>query len=255
MLAIPAIDILAGECVRLARGDYGKVSVFERDPAAAAARFAAAGFRRLHIVDLDAARGGAANTKAVQKILRAANGKMQVQLGGGLRSDDAVKRAANSGADFIILGTAAAKDKQWREKMIDNYPHKILLALDARGDDIDSAQVAVSGWEENAALTVADYLSQMNQQPPAAIVCTDINRDGVMAGPNVKQLQKVANAAPCPVIASGGVRGVGDLRALAKINNVSAAVVGRALYDDDGESFAKSFVDGGFADGSYNNGK
>ena len=234
---IPAIDILAGECVRLVRGDYGKVSVFERDPAVAAARFADAGFRRLHIVDLDAARGTGNNVEAVQKILQETKGKMRVQLGGGLRSDTALQSAADAGADFMIIGTAAAGNRQWRESVIRQYPGKILLALDMRGDDMTAAQVAISGWQQNAALIAADYLSQMRAQPPAGIVCTDINRDGILAGPNLKQIQNAAASAPCPIIASGGIRNGDDLRALAKIKNVCAAVVGRALYGDDAASF------------------
>ena len=231
---IPAIDILAGECVRLVRGDYGKVSVFGRDPAAVAARFADAGFRRLHIVDLDAARQSGDNTEAIKRILQKTKGKMQVQLGGGLRSDDALKTAADAGASFMIIGTAATKDQTWREKIIKQYPGRILLALDIRGDDMTNAKVAVSGWQQTAALTAADYLMQMQRQPPAGIVCTDINRDGAMEGPNLSQIRHIAKVAPCPVIASGGVRSVNDARALAKINNVCAAVVGRALYDSAG---------------------
>ncbi|MGI9337251.1 MAG: HisA/HisF-related TIM barrel protein, partial [Gammaproteobacteria bacterium] len=153
---IPAIDILAGECVRLVRGDYGKVSVFGRDPAAVAARFADAGFGRLHIVDLDAARASGDNAEAVKRILQKTNGKMKVQLGGGLRCDDALQKAADAGADFMIIGTAAAKDQTWREKIIREYPGRILLALDIRGDDMTNAQVAVSGWQQTAALTAAD---------------------------------------------------------------------------------------------------
>ncbi|MGI9337181.1 MAG: HisA/HisF-related TIM barrel protein [Gammaproteobacteria bacterium] len=244
---IPAIDILAGECVRLVRGDYGKVSVFGRDPAAVAARFADAGFRRLHIVDLDAARESGDNADAVRRILQKTEGKMRVQVGGGLRTDAALQNVADAGADFMIVGTAAAKNRQWREKIINDYPGRIYLAVDIRGEEMASAQVAVSGWQQNAALTAADYLLQMRRQPPAAIVCTDINRDGVMAGPNLIQIQNAAELAPCPVIASGGVRNVDDVRALAKIKNVCAAVVGRALYDSDAEDVVGAFVRAGVA--------
>ncbi len=238
--------------MRLARGDYGAVCEYERDPAEAARRFADAGFSRLHIVDLDAARdGGEGNAATVAKVLRAVCGRMQTQVGGGLRDDAALRRAEDAGADFMILGTAAARDREWREDTIRARPGKIMLALDVRGGDLAGARAAVSGWQGEAETTAAEYLLQMRAAPPVAVICTDINRDGVMEGPNLSQVRAAAAAAQCPLIASGGVRGTDDLRALAEVPNVAGAVVGRALYE--GGADLRAFAGFSFSAGGAEN--
>ena len=227
MWIIPAIDILGGKCVRLRGGDYNAVSVYEDEPAAAAERFLRGGARRLHVVDLDAAKVGApVNTAAVAAVLAvaAANGA-EVEVGGGLRDRAAVAAVLEAGASYAILGTAAVRAVALRDSLIADYPGRIIVGADARDNTL-----AVNGWLEDSRERMDDFLAGLRQQPPAALIHTDICRDGMLVGVNVAAVSAIADAAPCPVIASGGVGGMADLHALAAAGNVAGVIIGQALY-------------------------
>lgn len=227
MEILPAIDILAGRCARLAQGDYRRSTDYGK-PADAAKRFADAGARKLHIVDLDGARDGKIqNKKAVQEIAKVCEkNRIQFQLGGGIRQAESVQAAMDLGANGIVLGTAALRNPQFRQESILKFPGKIILGVDAR-----NGEIALQGWTENSGVKIASFLEEIRDHPPAAVLHTDIARDGVMSGVNLNQTRAVAEAAPCPVIASGGVNSVDDLQALAKIPNLLGAIVGRAFYN------------------------
>ncbi len=227
--AIPAIDILGGKCARLRRGVYDSAEIFGDNPAEMARQFCALGARRLHIVDLDAAKsGGEENAAAVAAAISAAAAfGAEVQTGGGLRASADIRRVLDAGAAFAIVGTAAIRDAAFREETIAAFPGKILLAADAR-----NGRISVSGWCEEAGTDVSELLDAVRNRPPAAVIFTDIQRDGMLGGINAEATAEVARLAPCPVIASGGARGEDDLRALAAHPNIVAAIVGRAAYQD-----------------------
>lgn len=227
--AIPAIDILGGKCARLRRGAYDSAEIFGDDPAEMARQFCALGARRLHLIDLDAAKsGGNENAAAIAAaIAAAAEFGTEVQTGGGLRTLAAIQRVLDAGAAFAIIGTAAIRDSAFREEAIAAFPKQILLAADAR-----DGQIAVAGWCEESGMRITELLDAIKDCPPQAVVFTDIQRDGMLGGINIEATAEVARVAPCPVIASGGARGEDDLRALAAHPNISAAIVGRAAYQN-----------------------
>lgn len=230
MRAIPAIDILGGKCVRLREGDYDSAHIFDDDPALVAQRFLQMGARHLHLIDLDAAKSGRPeNMATVHAVLSAAQEyDAMVQVGGGLRSMDALREVLDAGAAFAIIGTAAVQSPDFREAAIAEFAGQIILAADVR-----EGCVAVAGWCEQSSMHIDELLAAVRPTPPAAIVFTDIGCDGMMCGVNVEATAQVAAKAPCPVIASGGVRGADDLQALkAASDNISGAVIGRAVYED-----------------------
>ena len=229
MQILPAIDILAGRCVRLSQGDYSRASDYG-PPAEAARRFADAGARKLHIVDLDGARDGKIqNQDALRQIAETCRkASVSFQIGGGIRNPEAVQLAMDLGADSVVLGTAALRDPDFRNDSISQFPGRIILGLDAR-----DGEIALQGWRENSGVQIESFLQELRAVPPAAVLHTDIARDGLLSGVNLPQTRAVAEAAPCPVIASGGVNSKDDLLALAKIPNISAAIVGRAFYNGD----------------------
>lgn len=227
MEVLPAIDILAGRCARLAQGDYDRPTDYG-EPADAARRFAQAGARLLHVVDLDGAREGKIqNLPALKQIAEACGeNSVRFQVGGGVRNLQSVKDAITLGAARVVLGTAALRDPAFRESAIAKFPGKIILGVDAR-----DGEIALQGWRENSGVQIESFLSELRANPPAAILHTDIARDGVMSGVNLSQTRAVAEAAPCPVIASGGVSSADDLAALSQVPNLQGAIVGRAFYN------------------------
>lgn len=230
MLIIPAVDILDGSCVRLRGGDYDAVIRHDDNPADAAKRFFDAGARRLHVVDLDAAKTGEpTNIAAVQDILAdAAAYDAQVQIGGGLRTFAAVETILDAGAAFAVLGTAAVRDETLCAALINAYPGKILVGMDSR-----DGRVAVAGWCEDGGVDENALLSRLAAAPPAAIIRTDIRRDGMLRGIDAGEAADIAARAPCPLIVSGGVASVADIRALAQVDdgeNILGVIVGQALY-------------------------
>ncbi len=230
MRLIPAIDILGGKCVRLREGDYASARVFGDNPAETARRILGLGARRLHVVDLDAAKNGKSeNGAAIAGVLAAAaEFSAAVQIGGGLRGMDSVRRILAEGAAFAILGTAAAGNPAFLAEAAAEFPDKIILAADAR-----NGRIALSGWREESEMHINELLDGAAARPPAAVIFTDIRRDGMLGGANVEATKEVAGRAPCPVYASGGVRGEDDVRALAAAHqNIAGAIMGRAMYEN-----------------------
>lgn len=220
----PAIDLRGGRCVRLLQGDYGRETVFGDDPVAMVRRFAAAGARRLHVVDLDGAREGApVQAELVGRMVAAAG--MPCQLGGGVRTLEAVRGYVSAGVARIVVGSVAIENPALLEELARSYPGRIVLGLDAR-----DGKVAVRGWLETSAIGAVDVAKRHAGLPLAGIVYTDIAKDGMMAGPNLAALSEMVAATPLPVIASGGVSNAEDVRAVAGCG-AAGCIVGRALYE------------------------
>ena len=225
MLILPAIDLRAGRCVRLRQGDYSRETVFDDDPVAVARRFEDAGAAWLHMVDLDGAREGEPkHLDKVAAVLEAVG--MNVELGGGIRTAQAVKTALGLGLARVIVGTRAVREPDWLTEIATRFPGRVALGLDAR-----RGCVAVEGWESETRQTAVEMLRAAAALPLAAIIYTDIARDGMMAGPNVEATTHVAKASPFPVIASGGVTTVEDIRRLKASGTIHGAIIGRALYE------------------------
>ncbi len=225
MILYPAIDLKDGNCVRLVRGDMDKATIFNTDPAAQAGDFAAAGAQWLHLVDLDGAFAGApVNAGAVQSILAAID--IPAQLGGGIRDLATIEDWLSRGVRRVILGTAAVKNPALVVEACGKWPGRIAVGIDARG-----GRVAVEGWAEETDLEVLDLARRFAVAGVAAIIHTDIERDGVPRGANIAAAEALAKAIPAPVIASGGVSSLDDIQALADGGMVAGVIVGRALYD------------------------
>lgn len=227
MILFPAIDLKAGQCVRLLRGDMDQATVFNDDPAAQAAAFARAGCAWLHVVDLDGAFAGASvNQDAVTAILAAVD--VPLQLGGGIRDMAAIETWLAAGVARVILGTAALRDPDLVRAACRAFPGRIVVGIDARG-----GRVAVEGWAETVDLAVVDLARRFEDCGVAAIVFTDVDRDGALEGVNVAATAALARAISIPVIASGGVAGLADLEALkaAGESGIAGVISGRALYD------------------------
>ena len=225
MQLYPAIDLRGGNCVRLHQGDYGQETVYGSDPAAMARHWIDQGATWLHVVDLDGARAGKpVQLETVAQIVAAA-GKVPVQLGGGLREEAHIRQALDAGVSRVILGTRALRDAEWAGNITRAHPRKVVLGLDAR-----EGRVAAQGWLETDSLTVAEVLDRAKDWPLAAIVFTDIGRDGTLKGCNVEATAEVARLASVEVIASGGIGSLEDILAVAKAG-LPGCIVGRALYD------------------------
>jgi phosphoribosylformimino-5-aminoimidazole carboxamide ribotide isomerase len=220
----PAIDLRGGKCVRLRQGDYAQETVFNDDPVAVALSFQAAGARHLHIVDLDGAREGSpVNLPAVQDIVAAV--EMECELGGGVRDEQAIAELLGFGLGRLVVGTSAIKQPDWFRATCQQFPNKLVLGIDAR-----NGLVATDGWLETSSVSAVELANQFTNEPIAAIVYTDIATDGMMAGPNVAAMREMQDAVSVPVVASGGVTTLEDVRALAKAG-LAAAIIGRALYE------------------------
>jgi len=225
MILFPAIDLKEGQCVRLLRGDMSAATVFGDDPAAQARSFAAAGCEWLHLVDLDGAFAGRpVNADAVRAILAAV--EVPVQLGGGIRDRATIEAWLAAGVARVILGTVAVEAPDLVRAAAAAHPGRIAVGLDARG-----GRVATRGWAEATEIEATDLARRFEDAGIAAIIYTDIERDGAMAGPDVAATAALARAVEIPVIASGGVSSLADLIALRDAGPVAGAITGRALYD------------------------
>jgi len=227
MILYPAIDLKGGQCVRLLHGDMAKATVFSDSPADQAAAFAQAGFSWLHVVDLDGAiEGRAVNAPAVKAILNRVS--LPVQLGGGVRTLEAVEGWLAAGVSRVILGTAAVSDPTMVMTAAARFPEQIAVGLDLR-----DGKVAVKGWLETSELTGVDLARRFEDAGVAALIVTDIGRDGAMTGPNVEIIGAVADAVAIPTIASGGMSSVADIVALKTRPGgpIAGAILGRALYE------------------------
>lgn len=225
----PAIDLRNGKCVRLLRGDYAAETVYGDDPVAVARGFEAAGTRWIHVVDLDAARTGElTNLDVVASICRSVG--CSVQVGGGVRDAHAAALLLASGAHRVVVGTAAVERPELVDQLCATHPGRIAVGLDARGHD-----VAVRGWTSSAGVDLLPLARRFETSGVAALVVTEIGRDGTLEGPDLGQLADVLGAVATPVVASGGVGTLDDLRALARLSvgerRLAGAIVGRAIYE------------------------
>lgn len=227
MILYPAIDLKEGQVVRLRQGDMAQATVYGADPGAQALVFADQGFQWLHVVDLDGAFAGASrNAEAVEAIL--ARASMPVQLGGGIRDMRGVEAWLERGVSRVILGTAAVRDPSFVHEAARLHPGKIAVGIDAK-----DGRVAVQGWAEVSDMTALDLARRFEGAGVAAIIYTDISRDGLLKGINIEATREMSETVDIPVIASGGLAGIDDVRALLKPENtrISGAITGRALYD------------------------
>jgi phosphoribosylformimino-5-aminoimidazole carboxamide ribotide isomerase len=225
----PAIDLRAGRAVRLLKGDYAAETVYSDDPVAVARSFESAGARWIHVVDLDAARSGeAGNLEFIAAIARSV--RCDVETGGGVRSVEAAERLIDAGVARVVIGTAAVERPELVTELVGRYPGRVAVGLDARG-----RQVAVKGWTETTGADLVDLAERFEGEGVAALIVTEIGRDGTMAGPDLDQLRAVLEATGIDVIASGGVGTLDDIRALAALRasgrSLAGVIVGRAIYE------------------------
>jgi len=229
MEVIPAIDLLAGRCVRLYQGDYKQVQTFDENPVSVARQWVAEGATRLHLVDLDGAKAGhPVNLEAIEGIIRAVD--VPVQVGGGLRERQSAANLLQMGVQRVILGTVAVEQPNLIRQLSEEFPGRIVVGIDAR-----NGWVATRGWLETSEVLATDLAQQMAAVGVAAIIYTDIHRDGTLQGPNLEALRELASSINVPTIASGGVSSVTDLLSLLALEptGVAGAIVGRALYTGD----------------------
>ena len=220
----PAIDLRGGKCVRLQQGDYNRETVFGDDPAAMARRWVDEGAECLHLVDLDGARDGtSANRAAVASIMEAID--IPCELGGGVRDETTIKSWLDAGLQRLVIGTKALKEPDWFREMCRTYPSQLVLGIDASG-----GRVATDGWLDVSDVSATELAQKYANEPLAAIVYTDIAKDGMMAGTNLPAMQEMKEAVDIPVIASGGVTHVEDVRQLARVE-MAGCIIGRALYE------------------------
>ena len=224
---IPAIDVLGGRCVQLAQGKYDRVTIFDDDPAAVATRFTAHPIPRLHVVDLDGAKDGRRrNAEVIQRIVEQA-GTVPVQLGGGLRTIAAIEEALASGVDRAILGTVALRNPELVDEACRRFPGQIAVGIDAK-----AGQVAVEGWLDESETTAIEVARRFEDVGVAAIIYTDITRDGMLSGPNLEETAALARSVALPVIASGGMSSEEDVRRTASYADgiIAGVIVGTAVY-------------------------
>jgi phosphoribosylformimino-5-aminoimidazole carboxamide ribotide isomerase len=220
----PAIDLRGGQCVRLRQGDYAQETVFGDDPAAIARKWAEQGGKHLHLVDLDAAKdASSANLPSVRAIVDAVN--IPCELGGGIRDREKIAMLLEIGLARLVVGTRALKEPDWFRQVCREYPDRLVLGIDARG-----GLVATDGWLQTSETSAIELARQFEGEPIAAIVYTDIATDGMMAGPNVEAMARMQRSVDVPVVASGGVTTVDDVRRLAEAG-MAGCIIGRALYE------------------------
>ncbi|PMB19958.1 1-(5-phosphoribosyl)-5-[(5-phosphoribosylamino)methylideneamino]imidazole-4-carboxamide isomerase [Fischerella thermalis CCMEE 5198] len=229
MEVIPAIDLLEGRCVRLYQGDYDRSQVFSENPVDVAKQWVEEGATRLHLVDLDGAKAGKlVNLKAIEAIAQAVS--VPIEVGGGLRTRDSVQQLFNLGVQWAILGTVAVEQPQLVQQLCQEFSQQIIIGIDAR-----NGKVATRGWLETSEVLATQLAVQMQELGAAAVIYTDIHRDGTLAGPNLDALRELAAAINIPVIASGGVSSLTDLLSLLALEpqGVTGVIIGRALYTGD----------------------
>lgn len=224
MDVIPAIDLRDGKCVRLLQGRYDRQITYNDDPVEQARQFHAEGARWLHLVDLDGAKAGRpVNTQSIAAI--ADLGLFQVEVGGGIRDEASIRELLGMGVTRVIIGTKAVSDFEWFGEMARQFKGRLVLGLDARG-----ASVATHGWLEDSSQTMLEFAAQADRLPLAAIIYTDISKDGMLTGPNIERTKALVETVKAPVIASGGVKEADDIRRLKPIG-VAGVIAGRSLYE------------------------
>ena len=228
MKIFPAIDIKDKKCVRLVKGDFNNKTEYEMSPAEQAGKYKDYGFKNLHIVDLDGAlTGETVNLDIIREIITKFD--LKIEVGGGVRTIDSIQKYIDAGVEKVILGSAAITDKSFLKNSCKKFPNKIALGLDAK-----DGYLSVSGWKENSNQLTLDYLKEVNDFGVSRLIYTDINRDGMKQSPNFNETSKVADISNCPVIISGGVSSIDDIRKAKNLNqNIEGIIVGKAIYDGD----------------------
>ena len=227
MKIFPAIDIKDKKCVRLVKGDFDNKTEYEMSPVEQAGKYKDRGFKNLHIVDLDGAlTGETVNLDIIKDIVSKLD--LKVEVGGGIRNLKSIQKYSDAGADKIILGSAAIKDKKFLKEACEKFPNKIALGLDAK-----NGYLSVSGWKENSNQLTLEYLKEVNDYGVSRLIYTDINRDGMKQSPNFEETSKVADISNCPVIISGGVSSINDIKKAKSLKNIEGIIVGKAIYDGD----------------------
>ena len=227
MKIFPAIDIKDKKCVRLVKGDFKNKTEYEMSPVEQANKYKDYGFKNLHVVDLDGAlTGNTVNLDIIKDIIKKFD--LKVEIGGGIRNLDSIQKYIDTGAEKVILGSAAIKDKKFLKEACQKFPNKIALGLDAK-----NGYLSVSGWKENSNQLALDYLKEVNDYGVSRLIYTDINKDGMKQSPNFEETSKVAAKSNCPVIISGGVSSIDDIKRTKSLKNIEGIIVGKAIYDGD----------------------
>ena len=229
MKIFPAIDIKDKKCVRLVKGDFDNKTEYEMFPVEQAGKYKDHGFKNLHIVDLDGAlTGETVNLDIIKEIVSKFD--LKIEIGGGVRTFESIQKYTDIGVEKVILGSAAIKDKNFLQEACQKFPNKIALGLDAK-----NGYLSVSGWKENLNQLTLDFLKEVNDYGASRLIYTDINRDGTKASPNFEETAKIADTSNCPVIISGGVSSIKDVKKAKNLNNknIEGIIVGKAIYDGD----------------------
>ncbi len=227
MKIFPAIDIKDKKCVRLVKGDFDNKTEYDMSPIEQAGKYKDHGFKNLHIVDLDGAlTGETVNLDIIQDIAGKFN--LKIEVGGGVRSIDSIQKYIDAGVEKVILGSAAIKDKNFLKESCEKFQNYIALGLDAK-----DGYLSVSGWKESSNQLTLDYLKEINDYGVSRLIYTDINRDGMKQSPNFNETMKVAEMSNCPVIISGGVSSISDIKKAKNLKNIEGIIVGKAIYDGD----------------------
>ena len=227
MKIFPAIDIKDKKCVRLVKGDFDNKTEYEMSPVEQAGKYKDHGFKNLHIVDLDGALiGETVNLDIIQEIVTKCD--LKIEIGGGIRNPESIQKYIDVGVEKVILGSAAIKDKNFLKETCEKFPNKIALGLDAR-----DGYLSVSGWKESSNQLTLEYLKEVNDYGVSRLIYTDINRDGMKQSPNFDETSKLAEVSNCPVIISGGVSSIDDIKKAKNIKNIEGIIVGKAIFDGD----------------------
>ena len=227
MKIFPAIDIKDKKCVRLVKGEFDNKTIYDLSPVEQAKKYQDHGFKNLHIVDLDGAlTGQLINSDIIQDIISKLD--LKIEVGGGIRNFENIKKYLDIGAEKVILGSAAIKNKDFLKEACKKFPNKIALGLDAK-----DGYLSVSGWKENSNQSTLEYLSDVNDYGVSRLIYTDINKDGMKQSPNFEETSKVAEKSNCPVIISGGVSSLEDIKKAKTLKNIEGIIVGKAIYDGD----------------------
>ena len=227
MIIFPAIDIKGGKCVRLLKGDFNKITQYEKSPPEQANEFSNLGFNNIHLVDLDGAlSANQLNENIIKKISE--NKKIKIQIGGGVRSIQKIKKLLSFGVDKVILGTAAINNLQFLQEACDKFNDKIALAIDVR-----NGFIALSGWKKQTSILAVDFIKKIQKIKVSRIIYTDINKDGTKSGPNLKDTLQFSNLSKIPTVISGGISSIADIMNIKekKYSNIEGVVVGKAIYD------------------------
>ena len=229
MIIFPAIDIKDGKCVRLIKGDFGQMTSYEQSPFDQAKIYFKNGFKNIHIVDLDGAlKGKSFNSNIIKEILK--NFKLKIQIGGGVRTINDVENWVKSGADKVIIGTAAVENRDFLKTACKKFKNKIALSL-----DVKDGLIFLSGWKKQTNILVSDFLKEIKNFGVSRIIYTDINKDGTKSGPNIKDTIELSSNVKIPFIISGGISSIEDIKKIKSLNNsnIEGLIVGKSIYDGD----------------------